>query len=76
MNDIPEELMSTEDAVETADGLVSILSYVHETAPDGDRARLRSPIGYTLNALSHELQRARAGYGRLYRRHWARKERS
>lgn len=65
---VPKELMKTEDAVETADGLVSMLSYVHSVAPDGDRPMLHSPIGFTLNAIQHELQRAREGYGCLYDR--------
>ncbi len=68
---VPTELLTTEDAVETADGLVTMLSYVHDVAPEGDRKMLHTPIGFTLNAIRNELQRARSGYEGLYKRHWS-----
>ena len=60
-------LEKTEEAVETADGLVAMLAYVHDVAPAADHTILHTPIGYTLNAIKHELQRAREGYETLYR---------
>ena len=64
MNDSAENRVRTEDAVETADGLISALTYLHETAPITDQHMLRSPISAILNAVRHELQRARSVYTR------------
>lgn len=40
----------------------------HDNAGADDRCALHRPIGFVLNAIGHEVGRARAGYEGLYRR--------
>lgn len=69
MTIVLDELIKTENGVETADALVSVLSYIVDVASEEDRAMLRAPVGFTLNAIRQQLQDAREGCQVLYRRH-------
>jgi hypothetical protein len=68
MDRLPKELLKTEDAVETIGGMVTVLTYVHDNASKEDRQALHGSLGYVLNALGHEVRRARKGYEGLYAR--------
>ncbi|EKF43298.1 hypothetical protein NA8A_04683 [Nitratireductor indicus C115] len=76
MKDQHSELPSlhiTEDAVETIGGLVTMLSYVHSVSSAEDRESLHNPIGYTLNAVQCQVNRARRGYEGSYASRWKRR---
>lgn len=67
---IPKSLTETEDAVETLSGLLGLLAYLHDTAPEGDWPLIREPVGFLINTMFHELHRARKGYRGMYDSHW------
>lgn len=57
-----------EDAVETIGGLAELISYLNDVAGDVDFKQLRQPVGFTLNAIGHEVGRARKGFDRIRRK--------
>ena len=68
MKDLREPLIRTEDAVDTIGGLAEVISYINDVASDADYRQLRGGVGFTLNAIGHEVRRARRGLGRARRR--------
>lgn len=61
------KIARTEDAVETMGGLAGLIAYVNDVASDADRRQLRDQVGFALNAIGHELRRARKGLAHLRR---------
>jgi uncharacterized protein with von Willebrand factor type A (vWA) domain len=69
MKDLREKVRA-EDAVETIGGLAAMISYVNDVASDADLKQLRDPVGFTLNAIGHEVHRARKSFDRTRRSRW------
>lgn len=63
---LPGALLGTEDAVETTGGLAGLLAYVNEVASPEDWQTQRDNVGFTLNAIGHEVERGRRGVCKLY----------
>lgn len=70
MKGIPDDLLKTEDAVETLGGLFDILRCVHDVAGDRGFCPLHNQVGYLLNVLEEKISAARRGYEGGYARYW------
>jgi hypothetical protein len=67
---IPDDLLKTEDAVETLGGLLDILRCVHDVAGDRGTCALHNQVGYLLNVLDEKISAARHAYQGGYARYW------